>query len=116
MKTTLLAFSISALLVSMCIVGSPAAWHPPATPHGITTAAGTEQAHADIAAGNIQLFEAGTRGVSAVGVPAGEPRLAKLPRHTLPCGCTTPNANLWVQYARAYNSVVVAHIFDGASR
>ena len=116
MKTTLIAYTIAAILLGGCtsvrVPGSPLA----AGSHGITTKSGTEQAHRDIASGQLRLLEAGTRGVCAPGVPDNDKRFAKLPRHRLPCGCTTPNANLWVRYAEAYNLVVVAYVRDQATR
>jgi hypothetical protein len=71
---------------------------------------GAQQARRDIAAGRLQLMEAGTRGVYAPNVPPDDQRFSKLPRHRLPSGCTTPNAAAWVRYAKAYNQVVVEHI------
>ena len=116
MKTTQLAFSLSALVLSSCAVTPTADSPPPGTPHGITAASGAEQARHDVAAGRLQLMEAGTRGVCAPNVPAYDRRLFKLPRHRLPSGCTVPNATAWIRYAEAYNSVVVAHVQKQATR
>ena len=82
----------------------------PTSSRGITAERGSEQARRDISAGRVQLLEAGTRGVYAPGLPVDDERFSKLPRHRLPCGCTTPNASLWVRYAEAYNLVVIAHV------
>lgn len=80
MRTTLLASLLSALVLSSCVAGSAPGSRAPATPHGITATSGAEQARSDIAAGHIQLMEAGTRGVFAPNVPADDARFKKLPR------------------------------------
>jgi hypothetical protein len=116
MRTTLLASFLSALTLSSCVGGSAPDFRAPATPLGITAASGAEQARSDIAAGHLQLMEAGTRGVFAPNVPADDARFKKLPGHRLPSGCTTPNASLWMRYAEAYNAVVVTNVQKQATR
>ena len=108
-KTTV-ALLISALLVGGCVSHNTTDPYTAMPPGEITAASGREQALRDISTGQIQLLEAGTRGIYAPGVPAADEHFAELPRCRLPCGCSTPSADLWVRYAEAYNLVIVNHI------
>jgi len=102
----------TALLLSGCTHNRPVISDPPATSLASAAISGAQQAHRDIAAGRLQLMEAGTHGVCAPCVPNKGPSLrnATLPRHRLPNGCTTPGAPGWIRYAEAYNAVVVAQV------
>ena len=116
MRTTLLVSSISMLLLSSCAHSSPAAGDAATTSLLFPSSSGAQEARRDIAAGRLQLMEAGTRGVFAPNVPTDDRRFSKLPRHRLPSGCTVPNATAWIRYAEAYNFVVVAHVQKQATR
>ena len=115
-KTTLQILGLLIFAVTQRVAATAPDWYVPPTPHGITIESGEAQARKDLAAGLLQLLEAGTRGVGAPNVPDGDPRFAKLPHQKLPCGCTTPDANLWFQYAKGYNAAVVEHLRNRAAR
>ena len=103
MKITILTSTFMAVLHCSSLFASP-------SDHGISEVSGAEQARKDTAAGHLQICEAGTRGVYAPGVPLKDARFINLAKHRLPNGCTTPNASLWVEYARGYNTVVVEYV------
>ena len=71
---------------------------------------GSSDAQRDIAAGHLQLMDAGTRGVCTPGVNYDDHRFDDIPRHRLPNGCTNPRAMDYVHYAENYNAVMVDYI------
>ncbi len=87
-----------------------------AAPGGITKAGGAEQARKDLVAGKVKVLVGGGIAVYAPGVPDKDPRFARLPHETVPCGCTAPHAAEWFEYATGYNAVVVDHVRRGGAR
>lgn len=86
---------------------------PVPLPRVIDRASGAEQARKDFAAGTVRLMVAGGIAIYAPEVPGDDPRFAKLPRVTLPSGCTTPHAPEWLTYAGGYNAEVVKQVRAG---
>jgi hypothetical protein len=114
MRKALQTLGLIALLLGASLTGYAVLFRPPATPHGITARSGRAQARADLAAGRLRLLQAGTRGVFAPGVPEKDTRFTRLPRLTLPSGCMNPDASRWMDYAAAYNKVIVARLLDSS--
>ncbi len=82
----------------------------------ISKETGAAQAREDLAAGKVKVLEGGGIAIFAPGVPAKDPRFSKLPREHVPCGCTTPHAAEWFDYARGYNEVVVDFVVRKPAR
>jgi uncharacterized protein YceK len=112
-KNLFLALSLSTIILSGCS-SQRSPDEPPR--FAIVSIAGSTQAGRDIAAGKLQLMEAGGYAVYAPGIPENNARFARLPRKRLPNGCTNPNEDWWFEYAKAYNAVVVAHVQKPKSR
>lgn len=107
-----------ALALLMPLLRATPATPGPSTPvpKVINRASGVEQAKQDLAAGKVQLLEGGGIAVFAPEVPPNDPQLAKLPRSTVPRGCTTPQAAAWFEFAGGYNATVVEYIQRGVDR
>lgn len=114
-RTMFFAAALSTLLLAGCAQCPPTNGSTQPAPPLLPATSGAQQARRDIAAGRLQVMEAGTRGVYASNVPADQP-FARLPRHRLPSGCIDPNAQAWIRYAEAYNAVLVAHVRKQAPR
>jgi len=68
-------------------------------------------AKADSAAGKARICIAGTRGASAIGVPADKLEVIKnIPKWKLPCGCTEPLAKAAITFAEAYNTIILSEL------
>src|SRR5262249_42239680 len=80
-----------------------------ATPEG-PAGDGADDARSDISQGHIRLMEAGTIGVYTPGVSFSDHRFDGVPRHTLPNGCTNPDAMYFVHYAECYNAVMIDYL------
>jgi hypothetical protein len=109
-RTTLPAPMFSTLVLSGCAHSGETGTNAPTTSLAFPAASGARQARRDIAAGKLQLMEAGTGGVYTPKVPANDARYSKLPRHLLRSGCTISNATSWIRYAEGYNAVVVLYL------
>lgn len=86
---------------------------PVPQPRVIDRASGAGQARKDLAAGTVRLMTAGGFAIYAPEVPTDDARFAKLPRVSLPSGCTTPHAPEWFLYAGGYNAEVVKQVRAG---
>jgi len=83
-----------------------------AAPDPIDKASGAAQARRDLAAGKVKVLVGGGIAVFAPAVPDKDPRFAKIARESVPCGCTSPQAREWFDYAGGYNAVVVDYVRD----
>ena len=99
-------FLLSLLAVAICSCGSVA------PPRDLSASAAERDAQRDIAAGRLQIYMAGGRASSAVGIPAGELHLVReLPRNTsLSLGCVDEHLREHIAYAEAYNRVVLHYV------
>lgn len=101
-------YSVFVVLVTAgCAMGGP---------KQLSEAGGAEQARKDLAAGKVKVLVGGGIAIFAPGVPDKDPRFARLPHESVPCGCTTPHAPEWFAYATGYNAVVVEHIRHGGGQ
>lgn len=87
----------------------------PKTPNGITEEAGYEQAKSDIASGKVRIMLAGTITSTAPGIKLDDSRFKRIPIHTLPSGCSVPNAANWYLFAKGYNKAISEHIEAGST-
>ena len=86
---------------------------PPAS--NLTAEGARAEAHRDIASGHMKIYFAGTYAAGPVGADSSGDwaLISKLPQdHRLSKGCTDPDSEIHIAYARAYNQVIIRYLRD----